>query len=576
MNESFGANDNEQYQLFYNGKKLGVFSKSEIIQQFSEGIISEDAMIKINNSWITLANSSWDIYNYTSMDNDNYEAASGTVPENVPENVPETYSMVEEKIVICPHCWHKFEKSKINYISRHIELTGDPILGSEAQQRFLPTVFNEQGYAIDAYGLVCQDMACPNCHLRIPEAVTDITSSFFSIVGAPASGKSYYLTSMIWNLRKILAQQFDYTLSDTDVTFNLALNNYESILFLNHHNNEYVALPKTELQGKDFTSQIFLNGMNIDLPLPFIFTMTPLPSNQNFANSNEGLKNIIFYDNAGELFEPGRDQINNLGTRHLVYSDAISFLFDPIKDSRMVTLCNGNDPQVAHIDSGTNQLILLNEMLNRIRKYSGLKSNEKSQKPFVVIIPKYDAWKDVFPVDLEQTEFTYYNESEMKYYLDLATITNVSFIMRSELLRISPEIVATSEAFFSNVYFIPVSALGQIPEYDVEKNMIAIKPNNLNPIWAEVPALIQFWHAGLIDAVIPSSGYDVAVENYRFMGNSLIYNLPGTRERETVPMMYSGKVVYNTKINKYIKLPDPPETQVKQVKNPGEDAFWQQ
>ena len=104
-------------------------------------------------------------------------------------------------------------------------------------------------------------------------------------------------------------------------------------------------------------------------------------------------------------------------------------------------------------ESGSNQLVLLNEMIARIKKYAGLGSREKYRKPLIVVIPKYDAWKSAFPLDLEQTRYTYYSEEDMSYFLDIGAITNVSYVMRDELLRISPEVVATCEAFSPGLFF---------------------------------------------------------------------------------------------------------------------------
>jgi hypothetical protein len=565
--------EGETYLLFFEGEKTGPFSKSELVAQFGADDIPQDVMIRASrekSAWRPLCEVDWLVEEEKEDDSEGYDAEdSFELAGGQTDTGP---------LVTCPHCWHDFSRSKVTYISKHIDLTGDPILGPEAQTRFLPTSFNEQGYAIDARGLVCQDMACPNCHLRIPEAIIDISSSLFSIVGAPASGKSYYLTAMIWRLRNILAKKFDYALADTDATFNSVLNNYEQLLFMNGQLDEYTALPKTELQGHDFSNQILLNGMSVDLPLPFIFTLTPLQSNQSREDSNEGPQNIILYDNAGEHFEPGRDQVTNLATQHLVHSDSIAFLYDPIKDSRMVAQCDATDPQVAQISHGTNQLVLLNEMIVRIKKYAGLASKQKYDKPLIVVIPKYDSWKQAFPLDLESIEFSHYCEDEMQYSLDMGAVLNVSFVMRDELLKVSPEVVATCEAFFSTVYFIPMSALGQMPEYDAEKDMIAIKPQNLKPIWAEVPMLMQFWHSGLISAVATGVADFVKIEKYKFQGDSLLYTLPGCRERETVPSHYCGRTVFSSKIAKHIMFPELPEStcEASGQDNAEVDDFWQQ
>ena len=556
--ESVPNHMGNEHWLFYNGRKMGPFSREDIQRMLWEAKISSNAMIKSCDTWVMLKDVAWIV----SGEDVSNKSTSAFVPSEQELNDTE---------VACPHCWHLFRMSQINYISRHVELTGDTVLGPEAQKRFLPTSFNEQGYAIDARGIVCQDMACPRCHLRIPEAMIDISSCLFSIVGAPASGKSYFLTAMIWQLRDILAKKFDYTLADTDAVFNAVLNRYQSILFLNRQTDQYVALPKTELQGNDFSHQILLDGMSVDLPLPFVFTLTPMhpASEDNFR------RNIVFYDNAGEHFEPGRDNVTNLATLHLAHSNGILFLFDPLKDTRLVTQCNPDDPQAAQVDSGTNQLILLNEMILRIRKYEGVKGKNKYQKPLIVIVPKYDCWKEAFSVDLAQQKPWYYSERRMKYYLELGTVFDISFRTRELLLQYSPEIVTTSEAFFSTVYFLPASSLGRMPQYDPQKGMIAILPKDLNPIWAEVPMLVQLWHAGLVDGVLnPPAKGGIEITNYKIQDDDILYTLPGCRERECAPSCYSGKTVFSTKLGKYIKFPDISAQSITPPSDADDGSFW--
>ncbi|HVA46442.1 MAG TPA: hypothetical protein VNH11_08715 [Pirellulales bacterium] len=51
-------------------------------------------------------------------------------------------------------------------MSQHPDLTGDPRLGGDHQQRFLPTRFTVEGDAIDTRGFPCNSLACPHCHLH--------------------------------------------------------------------------------------------------------------------------------------------------------------------------------------------------------------------------------------------------------------------------------------------------------------------------------------------------------------------------------------------------------------------------
>jgi hypothetical protein len=123
------------------------------------------------------------------------------------------------------------------------------------------------------------------------------------------------------------------------------------------------------------------------------------------------------------------------------------------------------------------------------------------------------------------------------------------------------------------VYFIPVSALGKMPEYDSVKDMIAVKPQNLKPIWAEVPLLLQMWHNGRIGGVCSPMPDPLVVENYKYTADSLIFTLPGTNIRETVPQFYCDRTVYDMKISRFIKMP--PLPQKTKVNNEGAtDDFW--
>ncbi len=61
---------------------------------------------------------------------------------------------------------------------------------------------------------------------------------FLSILGAPASGKSYFLTAMTWQLRRILPIHFKVDFTDADPASNRALNDCEESLFLNPDEGE--------------------------------------------------------------------------------------------------------------------------------------------------------------------------------------------------------------------------------------------------------------------------------------------------------------------------------------------------
>jgi len=419
------------------------------------------------------------------------------VHEQQQQRQPRKYAARGSKgTIVCPHCWHTFDVEDFLYVARHQDLVGDPVLGPDAPQRFLPSKFTAEGNAIDSMGMSCPDVACPYCHLRIPQTAGEMAPLFLSIVGATASGKSYLLTGMIWELRNILAKLFGVSFTDTDAVNNQILNDFEETIFLSSDAEELVALRKTELQGELY-NQVMLNGMVINLPRPFMFSIAPSEHHPGYAQASTMSRTLVLYDNAGEHFEPGMDSVDNPTTRHLLHSDTIFFLYDPTKDVRFRKLCSGDDPQLDKHARVQRQEILLTEMVNRIKKYSGMRAGSKSDKTLMVIVPKADLWLHLIDHDFTGEPWLWDGRQNM-HTLNLDEIKNVSFAVRHLLERLCPELVVTAESFASEVLYVPTSALGRSPEMHSETGILGIRPKDLQPFWIAVPMLYFFYKHGLI------------------------------------------------------------------------------
>src|SRR5579875_1968147 len=244
----------------------------------------------------------------------------------------------------CPHCWETFPPEQVLWISEHVELLGDPMLGPEQQQRFLPSRFTVDGDAIDAQGMTCRSLACPYCHLSIPRAMLEMEPLFFSILGGPASGKSYFLTTLTWQLRQVLPLHFHVAFTDADPTANRILNAWEESLFLNPDEDRLIPLGhlirKTELQGELYDT-VAHGQQTVTYPRPFLFTIRPQKGHLH-ADSPRLARMLCLYDNAGEHFQPGQDTASSPVTRHLARSRAVLFLFDPTQDPRFRTACRSS------------------------------------------------------------------------------------------------------------------------------------------------------------------------------------------------------------------------------------------
>lgn len=393
------------------------------------------------------------------------------------------------KRITCPHCWHDFPPENTHWVAEHHSLLGDDRLGDGEYLRFLPSRFNPLGNAIDPGGAICHELACPRCHLVVPRALLETAPLFISIVGAPACGKTYFLSAMIQQLRESLPRFFHVTIADADPQSNKVLNDYVEQQFFNPNRRQVVRLAKTEEQG-DLYSSVMMGSRTVTLPMPFLFSLAPNPSHPCVVQRNKVARVLCMYDNAGESFLPGKDTGQNMVTRHLARSSALLFLFDPTQDVRFRAICKqSKDPQVTKGLVTSRQETLLHELAQRVRRHAGIGQNELHQKPLIVLLTKYDAWSDLlhdppFAIPLMESQ-----KLEGWHALDIAKIESTSAAIRKLMWKVSPEFVASAEAFSKRVLYLPASAFGAAPDEDGESGKFGMRPENINPIWCDVPIL---------------------------------------------------------------------------------------
>ncbi|MDR1479934.1 MAG: hypothetical protein LBJ00_13450 [Planctomycetaceae bacterium] len=404
--------------------------------------------------------------------------------------------------ISCPHCWHEFPSDRILFISESPDLLGDSKLGDAEQLRFLPYRFGVSGTAFDVHGASCYKLACPNCHLQVPRQLLHTPSFFISIVGAPAAGKSYFFASMVWQLRKTMTRDFSMNFTDADPALNKRIRDYEMKQFMGGNDpNVPVAIEKTDIQG-DIYNNTLIDGHLTSLAQPFSFTISPLPSYPFPQRAESVTQAVCMYDNAGESFLPGADNISQPVTRHLATSDAILFLFDPTQDLRFKNACKKvvKDPQMNASLGGdvrkseVNQSTVLTEMITRIKTQSHIATNEKIKTPLIIVLTKFDAWSQLI-------EFPHYNNPwrQAKNYAtniyDVNCVNEYSQSLRKLLLELIPDLVGTAEAHAELVTYIAVSATGTSPEIGTPdkdgKRPLLYRPANIKPVWVEVP----FFHA---------------------------------------------------------------------------------
>lgn len=386
--------------------------------------------------------------------------------------------------VTCPSCWYKFNPEDALFISMHPDLIGDKVLGTDEPKRFLPTRFTPEGLALDDKGMRCTDAACPRCHMRIPTSIMVHRPIFLSIVGAPGSGKSHALAAAAWQMRTLLPGSFQSSFHDIDAVTNLWLNDYEQKLFFGDDAAVASTLKKTDENDGHTYKPVMLDGMQIFLPKPCMFVVGPS------GGGDAGKSCLVLYDNAGEHFGAGKDHVTQPGTKHLVHSEGVLFLYDPIGDPRMRAHLRKSG--LDHFESrGTfRQDVLLLEMVDRIRRHAGLMNGEPYEKPLVIALSKADLFGNLF--DLEEMPVET-DPQTGRSALNMRVIMEMSQKVRSLMTKFSPEVVNTVETFAREVIYLPLSGLGHNP--DAENRL---DTQLLEPKWVEVPFLYFLARLGLI------------------------------------------------------------------------------
>ena len=376
----------------------------------------------------------------------------------------------------CPICWLKFDRGDVMHVAVHDSLFGDPLLGEEQMKRFHATRFNDRGQALDECGVPCTEIACPHCRRTLAPGFFDEPHKIFSIVGAPQSGKSYYLTVLIKLLQTTLFRDFGVVFRDADPSGNAPINEMKAHLF-SAQNPAQAFLTKTQLEGAMYERLPRYDRM-VTLPKPFIYSLSG-------AESDDENCSIVFYDNAGEHFQPGQDSTNSPGAQHIASSDAIFFLFDPtINPDFRRSISDSEDPQFKSQVSDQQDIILA-ETEVRIKKLLGLDRREKVQTPLAIIIGKCDSWIDKIGSDNLKNPI-------VDGTLDVGAVEANSQLVRNLMEEYCPYVIANAERISSDVCYFAASAFGHTPvtfEDDKGVSRIGPDPQKINPMYVEIPTL---------------------------------------------------------------------------------------
>ena len=404
----------------------------------------------------------------------------------------------------CPVCWERFNSGEMMHIAAHDSLRGDAVLGKDAQQRFFATRFNNAGQALDAMGLAAFDIACPHCRRKLPLGFLDIKHHIISLVGDQSAGKSYFLAVMMKVFPGLIFQKYGVIFADSDPTANAPLNSMRNALFTAETASQ-AKLAKTVFEGEMY-ERLPRQGRMVALPKPFVYTLTPSDKSQKHA--------LIFYDNAGEHFQPGVNIVEQPGAQHVASAAGIIFLFDPLNspEFRIAITDNLDRPMGHHISLPESQNfstmptivppmwhdislpnsqnikqkraqfekpvvdqqdIILAEMRVRIQAIRNLRPDETPNTPVAFVVGKCDTWLQLLnATPLRDESATEWN----------------SKVIRKLLISLCPAVVANAELLSSNIMYFATSSFGHTP-VKIGPGEYAPDPKQLKPIQVETPLL---------------------------------------------------------------------------------------
>eukprot|EP00803_Ostreobium_quekettii_P007845 evm.model.scf_4952.2 EVM.evm.TU.scf_4952.2 scf_4952:2653-4203(+) len=417
-----------------------------------------------------------------------------------------------EASIICPHCWHEFYGDQALYISEHPEMFGDPVLG-DAPGRISPqeVTRDEDGRVFDPQGWPVRERACPRCHLPIPPELLSQRPRVVSIVGVPGFDRTYLTPVMLYQLRRTLSVELRSTLEMLDSrTSELLAEKMNRIFGLWEP-----ARPINLRAGPPVDNTVLLDGISMLLPQPLLLA-AQAASRQRSQATRGKQQCLALFENTGESFpaggEGGGDRRTTLSTQHLQESDAVLFAYDPL-----------------------------------------LESETRS----------YDVWRPLVDHFRDDTGEPVIDSSSVMEFpdreiaaLDITKINIVSWIVRSLLMDISPEIVLTAEASFEVVRYFPVSALGHRPQFNGDQ--LTIKPSDVHPFRMDHPMLWLLREWSVIQ------GFRTRRENPRQLPEAHVTHVserevrvacPETSQLFQLDKDYAGHEFYNPDTGKYFWIP---------------------
>lgn len=287
------------------------------------------------------------------------------------------FSNIFSANIICPYCFHSFSESKVlwrcnSYQCKQAQnLEQDPnfLKYHKSVQLEQPHILVgpkvSKGYATcDKCKNATNVRICPECHSTLPDSKENI---IISIIGAPGAGKSYYVGTLLRQLRSKICKfgcSFMFTTRADEDLYNTKFNN------------------KFEKGMKIDKTQVPAGEDN------FIGANTPILC--NIQDRGGVTRTFTFFDAAGENFDD--EAMMAAVTKYLEHSTAILLLLDPLQIKAVQNAVKAKDENADVRES--EKIITYDDILENtmrvIRQQLRLSANKKIEIPIAIAFSKWD------------------------------------------------------------------------------------------------------------------------------------------------------------------------------------------
>lgn len=474
----------QMYLVEFNGEKYEPMQESELLACCEKGFFTPEAKVRrlaTPNVVMKLselvdfddAEPLGEDFDYKAYNVGNVEKKRFVASEESEAELGESFR--------CPYCRTVSDIADILSVSTSPLLLGDPVLGEGEQRRFLPSQFTGNGLALDSEGSVCTEIACPRCHMALPRTLLETPQIVMSVIGAAGAGKSVFLASSMWQCRQTLRRLFGISFMDLDPVANRWINSYEEKLFFQEDDQSLQQIEKTDEHAPNVCRAVMMDGDNVLLPLPSFFSLR--------TSGADDAQSLVVYDSAGEHFRAGADTQSSIVTLNMLSADVLFFMFDPSADPRFRDMLDHGGGTARNY--AQRQDVLLTEMAARIRRHMGNRSENSLTRPLIFGVSKADFLRKHLPLNTE----IYRKIDSERYALDLGALRRVSDATEKLLSDVVPEVTATAHDIASDVWFVPVSALGHNPQRE------GVRPCDIKPLWTELPVVFTLARKGLIQTL---------------------------------------------------------------------------